>query len=130
MSLGERVQTLMAEQGLSQAELARRVGLSQPAIFALIHKNKTGSKSLHRIARELGTTPAFLNGETDVRDADFVVETEFSADERDLIEVLRRIDPRDRTALMRIAHSLAAKAVEPPALAVHSPQRQFRGQGQ
>ena len=68
MDLSERMRLLMAEQDLSQAELARRVGLSQPSIFALLNSNKSGSRHLHRIARALGTTPAYLTGETDDRD--------------------------------------------------------------
>jgi phage repressor protein C with HTH and peptisase S24 domain len=51
--------------GLNQSELARRVGVSQPAIYALLNKNKSGSKNLHAVARELGTTPGYLLGETD-----------------------------------------------------------------
>tara|TARA_R110002072_G_scaffold38314_4_gene110889 strand:+ start:1810 stop:2451 length:642 start_codon:yes stop_codon:yes gene_type:complete len=62
---GERISALMADQGLSQAELARRVGVSQPTIFKLIHANKSGSKHLHLVARVLGTTPDYLEGATD-----------------------------------------------------------------
>ncbi|MFZ3485307.1 helix-turn-helix domain-containing protein [Sphingomonas sp. 3-13AW] len=70
MILGERVRERMEAAGLSQAELARRVGVAQPTIFKLIHSNKKGSVHLHRIARELGTTPAYLSGETDDPDQD------------------------------------------------------------
>jgi transcriptional regulator with XRE-family HTH domain len=59
----------MKELGLSQAELGRRVGVSQPAIHALITRNKTGTRALHVIARELGTSPAYLTGEIDDPDA-------------------------------------------------------------
>ncbi len=65
MIVGERVQQRMEELGLSQSELARRVGVAQPTIYQLIHRSKKGSTHLHRIARELGTTPAYLTGETD-----------------------------------------------------------------
>lgn len=65
MVIGERVRERMEANGLSQAELARRVGVSQPTINGLIHSNKIGSKHLHRIARVVGTTPAYLAGETD-----------------------------------------------------------------
>jgi transcriptional regulator with XRE-family HTH domain len=50
---------------MSQAELARRVGISQPAINALIRGASRSSTHLHRIARELDTTPAYLTGEID-----------------------------------------------------------------
>lgn len=67
--VGTRIQDRMDAGGLSQAELARRTGLAQPTIFNLLHRNKIGSKHLHRIARELGTTPEYLTGETDDPDA-------------------------------------------------------------
>lgn len=65
MVIGERVQERLKAMGLSQAELARRVGVSQPTINNLIHRSKKGSTQLHRIARCLGTTTAYLEGEVD-----------------------------------------------------------------
>lgn len=63
--IGERILERLDALNMSQTELARRVGLSQPSIYALIHRNKTGSKYLSAIARELRTTTAYLTGETD-----------------------------------------------------------------
>lgn len=60
-----RLRDSLAAVGLSQSELARRVGVSQAAIAKLVTGHAYGSKHLHKIARELGTTPAFLTGETD-----------------------------------------------------------------
>ncbi len=64
-TLGDRVEERLKKLGLSQAELARRVKVSQPTINALIRGNNTSSKHLHRIAAELETSPAYLAGETD-----------------------------------------------------------------
>jgi phage repressor protein C with HTH and peptisase S24 domain len=50
---------------MSQSELARRVALGQTTINSLIRGDSRTSRHLHRIARELGTTPAYLTGETD-----------------------------------------------------------------
>jgi phage repressor protein C with HTH and peptisase S24 domain len=55
----------MAEKGISQSEMSRRVGITQSTIWKLLHEPKQGSKHIHVIARELGTTPAYLMGETD-----------------------------------------------------------------
>lgn len=63
--LGERVLQRLKETGISQADLARRVGVTQPAINHLIKRGTGGSAHLHKIARELGTTPEYLLGETD-----------------------------------------------------------------
>lgn len=65
MSLGVRIDERLKKLGISQAELARRVKVSQPTINALIKGGNTGSKHLHRIAAELETSPAWLAGETD-----------------------------------------------------------------
>lgn len=55
----------MSKNDITQSELARRVGVSQQAIHKLIVGHSSGSKHLHKIARELGTTAEYLTGETD-----------------------------------------------------------------
>lgn len=65
MTVGERIEQRLTRLSMSQAELARRVGVSQPTINALVNGNNSGSKHLHRIAAELETSPAWLAGETD-----------------------------------------------------------------
>jgi phage repressor protein C with HTH and peptisase S24 domain len=65
MFRGDRLAALMAEKGLSQSELARRVGVSQATIWKLLKEPSQGSKHLHKIAAELGTTAEYLMGETD-----------------------------------------------------------------
>lgn len=65
MGLGDRIEERLRALDLSQAELARRVKVSQPTINALIRGNNTGSRHLHKIAAELETSPAWLAGETD-----------------------------------------------------------------
>lgn len=56
---------LLRKRGLSQSELARRVGISQQSIHKLITGASRGSTHIAKIARELGTTAAYLSGETD-----------------------------------------------------------------
>lgn len=62
---GERLKARMEERGVSQSELARRVGVSQQAIGKLVSGESSTSRQLHKIARELATSPAYLMGETD-----------------------------------------------------------------
>lgn len=65
MSLAERLADRMKELRVSQAELARRVGISQPSINAIYSGDTQNSKHLRSIAIALETTEAWLLGETD-----------------------------------------------------------------
>jgi len=64
---GDRLIALLAENSLSQSELARRIGVSQATIWKLASTPSQGSKHIHRIASELATSPEYLMGETDDR---------------------------------------------------------------
>jgi phage repressor protein C with HTH and peptisase S24 domain len=65
MVLGRRIEERLKTLKMSQAELARRVRVSQPTINSLIRGDSAGTKHLHRIAAELETSPAWLTGETE-----------------------------------------------------------------
>lgn len=108
MVIGDRVKERMQAAGLSQAELARRVGVSQPSIFNLIHRSKKGSTRLHAIARELGTTPAYLNGEVDDPDLGAPPPPVLTPIETDLVDIHRGLDAQSRSALLHVARTMLA----------------------
>lgn len=89
MTLGERIERLLSQKGWSQAELARRIGVSQQTIWKLCNGFSQGSKHLHSIARELETTPAYLAGETDDASAGAIPapSPHTLAEQLDLVEV-------------------------------------------
>jgi len=132
MIIGSRILERMALLGLSQAELARRVKLSQPTIFNLIHRGKKGSTKLHVIARELQTTPAYLTGETDDPTSDQPDDAMTSQD-RDDLAMLQRLSSRDRETIRQLMRSLSGEASIPADQAstasatLHSPSRSFAG---
>lgn len=65
MRIGQRIAERRKAKGLSQGALAKRSGLSQPTIGKLEAGISSGSSHIHRIARSLDTTPAYLTGEID-----------------------------------------------------------------
>jgi transcriptional regulator with XRE-family HTH domain len=65
MFSSERFRSLLAERGISQAELGRRVGIAQATVNKLATGGAYGTKHIHLIARTLRTSPAYLMGETD-----------------------------------------------------------------
>ncbi|WP_267348721.1 helix-turn-helix transcriptional regulator [Sphingomonas sp. GM_Shp_2] len=65
MTIGERIEERRKALGVSsQAELARRVGISQSTMNGLIKKPYRWSPHLARIARELSTSVEYLLGES------------------------------------------------------------------
>ena len=64
MIIGTRLQERITAAGLNQSELARRVGINQSTINSLVKGDSRSSSHLHKIARELGTSIAYLEGET------------------------------------------------------------------
>ena len=72
MRTGERIAALRKARGLSQSQLAKLAGLSQATIGKLESGISSGSSHIHKIARALGTTPAYLMGETDNPSEGFV----------------------------------------------------------
>ncbi|CAN5865289.1 hypothetical protein BH11PSE6_BH11PSE6_12140 [soil metagenome] len=65
MILGDRIASRMAQLGLSQSELARRVGMSQQAIGKLIHGHTRNTPNIAQLAKHLRTTPAYLSGDAE-----------------------------------------------------------------
>lgn len=61
----DRLRERIEAAGFSQASLARKIGVSQGTIAKLATGLSDGSKHLHNIAVQLGTTPSYLTGETD-----------------------------------------------------------------
>jgi transcriptional regulator with XRE-family HTH domain len=122
MISADRLKRLMTANGMSQAELARRVGVRQPTIYKLLTGENYGSTHLHKIARELGTTPAYLTGETDDPFAD-APELELSFEQRHLIESFNMLDRAERVALIRIVDSMARRS--PPPETVHDARNAY-----
>lgn len=60
-----RLRELLLDRGITQAEVARRIGVSAPGLWKLVHNRVRKSRHLVRLAEELETTPDYLLGKTD-----------------------------------------------------------------
>lgn len=56
----ERLKEAMKEGNVSQGELARRIGISQPAVWRMVNGSSKTSKKLVQIAKYLGVEPEWL----------------------------------------------------------------------
>lgn len=106
-TVGSRILARLTELGMSQSELARRVGITQPAVANLI-KRGGRSSHLHSIARVLETTPDYLLCKTDVADIDGVSQ-HLTVDETQLLEKLRRLSDEDREIVMKLTKKLSTR---------------------
>lgn len=142
MSLGVRIEERRKAIGISQAELARRVGVRQSTMNSLIRGDNRTSRSLLQIARELRTSPAYLTGETNDPAPDGSSGPLLDSEKRELIDRFDALAPIDRRALLQIAKSMAGGGGAPPsetvhagggvatAATVHDPAKEFRGEGE
>ncbi len=103
----DRFRDLLARRDISQSELARRVGISQASIYRLAAGDAYGSKHLHRIARELGTTPAYLTGETDDPASNAADIPPLDSETRGIVENLSLLRSSNRRAIADVVRSLA-----------------------
>lgn len=65
MSVGQRIQDRMDATGISQAEIARAIGVSPQAVSKIVRGGTHQPQRIYQIARTLKTTPEYLLGETD-----------------------------------------------------------------
>lgn len=124
-TVGSRIKERLVGLGMSQAELARRVHLSQPAINGLVQGKARSTPELHRIARELETTPAYLTGETDDPHADAPEAPTLNYEQLELIEYHARLSRADQQILIQVARSMAEKT-PPPTQRLHDAPVGFR----
>lgn len=116
VNVGERIRDRLPEIGISQAELARRVGMSQSAMNNLIAGRSQSSKLLHAIAIELKTTTHYLTGSTDDPSADTASIREMPIRDRQVLEALSALKDSERSVLVDAMLALAESRSRAPKL--------------
>lgn len=105
-SIGERVRYLRELHGLSQATLARRIGIAAPSLSE-IENNHTKSlkgKTLNGMCEHLRTTADYL-----IYGVDEGAGLQLATMEAELLFVIRALAPERRMALMEFARHLMAQ---------------------
>lgn len=65
MTVGQRIQERIDATGISQAAIARAIGVSPQAVSKMVRGDTHQPQRLYQLARALKTTPEYLLGETD-----------------------------------------------------------------
>lgn len=135
--MGKRIVELREALGMSQAELARAIGIKQPSMH-LIERGITRSlraTTMQGLCRVLNTTPSYLFGEpTSGDNGGEAVDGGVRQMVAELEAILRTLDPQRRIALMQYARYLQdprseankmipARAVKPRLVANDKPKK-------
>ena len=60
-TFADRLQATMTERGITQAELAEKIGVGQPAVSMMLNRNcRPQKKTVQKVATALGVEPADL----------------------------------------------------------------------
>lgn len=87
----------MAESPLTQTELARLSGISQPTLSELANKPGTGSQNIAQIAHNLGVRALWLaTGEGPRYESDFFLD----GTESELIKIWRSFPPSSQRTML------------------------------
>ncbi len=87
---------LMNHEGISQAELSRRTGISTSSLSRYLSGEDMPASKLRRIADALGVSTDALLG----------IDFQLDPDERVLVDVYRSLCERDKRRLLEIARTL------------------------
>lgn len=104
MSMGKRIRSQRNILGLSRAVLAKRVGISETALWK-IENDRTAilkSTTLMNLARELEIAPEYIRKGAGIASAP----TPETQDEADLIGIFRAVSPKGRIAILGAARGI------------------------
>lgn len=95
-----RLVTLMDEQGMSQAELARRTGISTSSMNRYLAGADIPASKLKAIAAALGVPV------DELLDTGMLPRYSLTADEYELIAIFNKLDERDKKRLLTFARTM------------------------
>jgi len=110
MTVGTRIKLRRKELGLSQTELADRMGLKNKSSICRVEKDlepNLTSDRLMRFSDALYTTPVYLMGMTNDPNERFDVEPqEHGLRDAELLSVIRRLNDMNAQMLLQFAKTL------------------------
>ena len=113
MTTGERIRKRRNELGLSQEELAHRLGNKSRASVCTVENDKEDltTDRIRKYAEALETTPGYLMGWEDdsVGTVDFTANSDKTQKAIELYDRVMALPPADQTALLTLLESLQKK---------------------
>lgn len=120
-----RFREALARRGIDQTELARRLGCTPGAINQIASGRTRKSKLLPEITAELHVSMDWLLRKTDDPEPG-VIDHILSPDELRWVELIRLLQPKDRSAVLQVTKSLASTKPISPTL--HNDRRAYKAE--
>ena len=110
MKIGERIKYRREELGLSQDELARRLGYKSRSSINKIENDASGlpQTKIVAIANALQTTPSFIMGWTETQQknstlAELTVRMRSDEEFRSVVEIISELTPEQLASIKQVA---------------------------
>ena len=101
--LSERIEKLIYEKNISRTELARQTGTKESTVRNWSVRDSSPSvEAAYKVAQYFGVTVEWLVTGTDKEDS-------LSAEEKELLELFRTLDERDKQTILTLSRSLEAQ---------------------
>lgn len=102
----QRINNLLLENNMYRADIVRGTGIGESTIRGWYKGQKPSAENLYKVAQFFGVTVEWLlTGENKNSSNNQM----FTKEERELIEIFRHLDERDKNAILTMAQSLESQ---------------------
>lgn len=110
----DRLENLRKAKGITNTFLCSLVGQRRQYIADSKNKNiNIPSEYIKRWAEALGTTPEYLNGETDIKEQPATNDDGLTEEQREIIELFDRADPEVQRAALEFLRAIERREHKP-----------------
>lgn len=106
--IGKRIRSLREESGMSQTELASKVGYKDKTSIAKIEAGKVDlpQSKIFAFAKSLGTTPSYILGDNESPSAEEKSPISISNSDKDIIDKYHTLNDKGKQRLLERADEL------------------------
>jgi len=103
--ISSRIDNALSEKQITRAELSRQTGIPVTTIKSWISGAIPNAEAAYKVAQYLGVTVEWLV--TGIKSEGII--KEYTEQERELIDIFRNLDERDKNAVITLAQSLESQ---------------------
>ncbi len=105
MTIGQRVKARRVQLGMTQLELAQKLGYGSKATIARIEADSRNLKQskIKAIADALDTTPSYIMGwDDELADSSLLSSENLSQEDMQMLEIIKKMTPEQKQAFLAL----------------------------